>query len=96
MPKCVVMGAGGRVVEINPTLLSHLQEQAEKAYLEKRYHLTRDNCCVCGVHISTEYGEPLGRYFVMDKKGQFYCMNCEKHFGDGDEEIYVAEEDGGQ
>jgi hypothetical protein len=29
----------------------------------------------------------------MDKNGCFYCMNCDKHFGEGDEEIYVPEED---
>lgn len=90
MPKCVVMGHGSNHVEVD---MDFIRQLAEKAYLEKRYHLTRDNCCVCGTHISTEWGEPLGRYFVMDTKGRFYCMNCDKHFGENDEEIYVPEED---
>jgi hypothetical protein len=29
----------------------------------------------------------------MDKNGCFYCMNCDRRFGEGDEEIYVPEED---
>ena len=93
MPKCVVIGHGGNHVKVDSDMMRLIHRRATRAYLEKRYHLTRDNCCVCGTSISTEYGEPLGRYFVMDTKGRFYCMNCDKHFGEGDERLYIAKED---
>jgi hypothetical protein len=73
--------------------IGFIHKQAERTYLEKRYHLTRDNCWRCGASLSTAWGEPLGRYFVMDTKGRFYCMNCDRHFDEGDERIYVPEED---
>ena len=93
MPKCVVMGHGGDPVKVDSELMRLIHKRVTRAYLEKQYHLTRDNCCVCGTYISTEYGEPLGRYFVMDTRGRFYCMNCDKHFSEGDERIYVTKED---
>ena len=39
------------------------------------------------------YHMQKGKYFVMDKNGCFYCMNCDRRFSEGDEEIYVPEED---
>ena len=93
MPKCVVMGYGGNHVKVDSDLMRLIHKRAERAYLRKQYHLTRDNCYVCGASISTMYGEPLGRYFVMDKKGKFYCMHCDHKFDDMDERIYVPEED---
>ena len=63
------------------------------ATLERLYHSTNANCCKCGCHLKTEWGEPLGRYFVMDKTGRFYCMGCDKEFEEVDERIYVPKED---
>lgn len=93
MPKCVVMGYGGNPVKVDTALMRMIHDRAERAYLEKQYHKTSDVCSVCGTHIKTEWGEPLGRYFVMDKKGKFYCMHCDHIFDDMDERIYVAKED---
>lgn len=92
MPNCVVMGHGGNPVKVDANLMRLIHKRAEKAYLEKQYRLTRDNCCVCGTSLSTMYNEPLGRYFVMDKKGKFYCMHCDHIFDDIDERIYVPGE----
>ena len=94
MPRVGFVTGGGPVApEMSPSLLASIHGQASRAMLEKTYHSTSGFCRVCGVHISTEWGEPLGRYFVMDKNGRFYCMNCDKHFDEGNEEIYVPEED---
>lgn len=92
MPK-VGLIMGRPATKLSPELLELMKEKAHKQEMEKIYHRTSDYCCQCGTHISTAYGEPLGRYFVMDTQGRFYCMNCDKHFGEGDEEIYVPEED---
>ena len=88
-----IVGGGSVTPEISPSLLASIRGRASRAMLERAYHSTSGFCRVCGVHITTQFGEPLGRYFVMDKNGCFYCMNCDKHFGEGDEEIYVLEED---
>jgi predicted SprT family Zn-dependent metalloprotease len=92
MPKTELIIAG-RVAKLNQEWLNLVREKAHRQKMEKIYHRTSDYCCQCGTHISTAYGEPLGRYFVMDKNGCFYCMNCDKHFGEGNEEIYVPIED---
>ena len=85
--------AGEPATKLTQELLEQMRAKAHKQHLEERYHRPSGQCCTCGVHLKTEWGEPLGRYFVMDKNGCFYCMNCDKHFGEGDEEIYVPEED---
>lgn len=64
-----------------------------REWLEKRYHKTAAYCKDCGRLLKSFYGEPLGRYFVMDIHGEFYCMGCDNQFEDGDEEIYVPIED---
>lgn len=69
-----------------------VQRRAKEIQLQRLYNSTSGTCSVCGTHISTAYGEPLGRYFVMDTDGRFYCMHCDKHFGEGDERIYEPEE----
>lgn len=94
MPRVGFVTGGGSVTpEMSPSLLAFIRARASRAMLEKTYHSTSGFCRVCGVHLETEWGEPLGRYFVMDKNGCFYCMNCDRRFGEGDEEIYVPEED---
>ena len=92
MPRVGFVG-GGPATKLTQELLEQMRAKAHKQHLEERYHRTSGQCCTCGVHLKTEWGEPLGRYFVMDTQGRFYCMNCDKHFGEGDEEIYVPEED---
>lgn len=86
-----VIGGGSVIPEMSPSLFASIHGRASREMLKKSYHSTSGFCRVCGVHIKTEWGEPLGRYFVMDKNGCFYCMNCDKHFGEGDEEIYVED-----
>ena len=88
-----VTGCGPVAPEMSPSLLASIRGQASHAMLEKTYRSTSGFCRICGIHLKTEWGEPLGRYFVMDKNGCFYCMNCDKHFNEGDERIYVSEED---
>lgn len=72
---------------------AYVRRRAKAIELQRLYNSTSGNCSVCGTRISTAYGEPLGRYFVMDNDGRFYCMHCDKRFGENDERIYVPEED---
>ena len=58
--------------------------------LKARYNSTKGVCCKCGMMLLST-GNPLGDYFVMDNDGNFYCVNCDSHFEDGDERIYEVE-----
>lgn len=91
MPRAVI----GRDpnLRVDSKVLEKIRANAHEYALNQLYHSTSSHCSVCGVHLKTEWGEPLGRYFVMDRKGRFYCMNCDKRFDEYDEEIYVSEED---
>ena len=91
MPRFVI--GNDPSLKVDSKILVQIRASAHRYALKQLYHSTSNHCCVCGVHLKTEWGEPLGRYFVMDTKGRFYCMNCDKRFGEGDEEIYVSEED---
>ncbi len=94
MPRVGFVTGGDSVApELSPSLLASIRGRASRAMLEKTYHSTSGFCCQCGIHIKTEWGEPLGRYFVMDKNGRFYCMNCDKDFEVGDERIYCEEDE---
>lgn len=94
MPRVGFVTGGSSITsEMSPDLLASIRGRASRAMLEKTYHSTSGFCCQCGTHIKTEWGEPLGRYFVMDKNGRFYCMNCDKDFKDVDERIYLPMED---
>ena len=93
MPRELLFVTGKPAAKLDQEVLDQMRAKAYKQRLEEAYHRTDGRCCKCGVHISTEFGEPLGRYFVMDTQGRFYCMHCDKHFGEGDERIYVPEED---
>lgn len=61
--------------------------------LMKLYRSTKGHCALCGITLYSNFGEPLGRYFMMDKQGQFYCIHCDDIFDDFDERIYMPEED---
>ena len=63
------------------------------SYLENKYRQNRSRCVVCGCQLEAPAGEPLGRYFVMDIYGKFFCAKCDHFFEDGDERIYVPEEE---
>lgn len=54
------------------------------------YHSHENVCCKCGCALEDVNGE-LGSVFVMDYGGNFYCMDCDKEFKDGDERIFEAE-----
>ena len=63
-------------------------------YLANRFlHETHAECHCCGMLLKTQFNEPLSTYFVMNKQGHFYCTQCDAIFEDGDERIYVPEED---
>jgi hypothetical protein len=66
---------------------------SEKQYLNAQYNKTGAYCDICGRKLISYNGEPLGRYFVMDVQGRFYCTRCDSIFNDVDERIYVPEED---
>lgn len=57
--------------------------------LLKLYHSHRANCCNCGC--SLESDNSLGSVFILDYNGNFYCMNCDNIFEEGDERIFEAE-----
>lgn len=52
------------------------------------YYQRKANCCKCGCELKAVPGQPLGSTFVLDWKGNYYCMNCDGEFGDGDERIF--------
>jgi hypothetical protein len=91
MPRVVI--GNDPNLRVDSKVLEQIRSCAHKYALNRLYNSTSNHCSVCGVHLRTEWGEPLGRYFVLDRKGRFYCMNCDRRFGEGDEEIYVPEED---
>lgn len=65
----------------------------DREYLEIQYHKYCAYCDLCGRKLISYNGEPLGRYFVMDVQGRFYCTRCDSIFTDGDERIYVSVEE---
>ena len=69
-------------------VLERIRHNASRQYLRMRYTLTRNNCCVCGLYLSSPYQEPLGDYFTMDLRGRFYCRDCDKKFTHDDDRIY--------
>lgn len=80
------------VVLRGPAILKSIRENADRAYLRKRYKETcKDACHCCGASLTTVCNEPLSSYFVMDIRGRFYCFDCESMFEDGDERIYVED-----
>ena len=91
MPRAVI--GNDPNLRVDSKVLEKIRSQAHEYKLNQLYHSNSNHCSVCGIHICTEWGEPLGRYFVMDRKGRFYCIHCDKHFSEGDEEIYIPEED---
>ena len=58
-----------------------------KTELMKRYNSKIDECCKCGCLLTAfPY---LGKFFVMDYDGNFYCAGCDIEFDeDGDERIF--------
>ena len=63
-------------------------------FLKQRYNINQSTCCLCGKTLKSQFGEPLGHYFVMDTNGNFYCYGCDTFFNDAaDERIYVLEDD---
>lgn len=58
--------------------------------LRSLYYAPDAFCCKCGTHLSDK-NHMVGSVFVMDKCGNFYCMNCDKEFKDGDERIFEPE-----
>ena len=60
--------------------------------LMEKYNSHKANCCVCGCTLSTEGGNALGDFFLLNKDGQFYCMDCDIEFEEGDEYIFDPED----
>ncbi len=55
--------------------------------LKALYNSSVNHCCKCGCRLEDANGR-LGSVFVLDKKGNFYCMNCDGDFEDVDDRIY--------
>jgi hypothetical protein len=53
----------------------------------------RELCHCCGTLLETHHDEPLINYFTMDIQGNFYCIECDTIFEDGDERIYCEEDE---
>lgn len=58
--------------------------------LRDLYYGSSGRCCKCGTYL-TDKNNMIGSVFVLDKCGNFYCMNCDKEFEDGDERIFEPE-----
>lgn len=54
--------------------------------LSELYNIHKAYCCKCGCKLESVL--PLGSVFVLDKDGNYYCINCDEEFEDGDERIY--------
>lgn len=77
-----------------PTVIERIRQNAHKQYLRRRAHDTvRELCHCCGTLLETHRDEPLINYFVMDVQGNFYCIECDTIFEDGDERIYCEEDE---
>lgn len=77
-------------------LIDYELESREKPSTEellKLYNSHKANCCNCGCELSDETGFGLGSIFILDKRGDFYCTNCDHIFSDseGDERIFDAD-----
>lgn len=71
-----------------------IKRNVHREYLRRRARETTNELChCCGTLLETAHGDPLINYFVMDVQGNFYCTDCDSHFDDGDERIYVEDED---
>lgn len=55
--------------------------------LRRLYNSSKNKCCKCGCNLEDVNGK-LGSVFVLDTDGNFYCMNCDSEFEEGDERIY--------
>ena len=62
-----------------------------KAELIVKYKTRFGHCCKCGATLSATIS--MGRFFVMDYEGNYYCTECDKEFVDGDERIFEPDEE---
>lgn len=61
--------------------------------LVKLYRSHKASCCKCGCTLEDNTGLGLGAIFALDRAGNFYCMNCDSDFEDGDNRIFDYEEE---
>ena len=64
-----------------------MNESLTKGELDRLYNSSKNYCCKCGCALE-DINDQLGSVFVLDKRGNFYCMDCDIEFEDGDERIY--------
>ncbi len=55
--------------------------------LLRRANVHQAVCCNCECVLYSKFA-PLAAVFVMDRKGNFYCTDCDVEFEDGDERIF--------
>lgn len=63
-----------------------IMTKAQRTRLMHLYNSTVDECRHCGCLVKTQFGDPLGRYFVLSTKGEYFCMDCDHLVPD--EEIF--------
>lgn len=79
------------------TPYTDVDSELDTVQLKELWHSHKANCCKCGCELEDTNGCGLGEFFVLDKNGNFYCIDCDDEFEDGDERIFepeFCEEDG--
>ena len=49
----------------------------QRTELMKLYNSTVAQCCCCGILLKTQFGDPLGKFFVLSTQGQYLCSGCD-------------------
>ncbi len=73
--------------------LREKENMSREALLTRYNQVNHAHCCICGTTLSTIFGGPISDYFIMDIKGDFYCSSCDTIFKEGDDRIFVKEEE---
>ena len=51
--------------------------RAERAKLMNLYNCTYNTCRCCGAALKTQFGDPLGQFFVLSTSGEYFCIDCD-------------------
>ena len=73
--------------------LREKENMSREALLTRYNQVNHANCYICGTTLSTIFGGPISDYFTMDIQGNFYCSGCDTIFKEGDDRIFVKEEE---
>ena len=65
-----------------------------REYALRRFQETTcEECHCCGMLLLCTEGHKLSDFFVMDIQSNFYCAECDSIFEDGDERIFMEDEE---